>query len=173
MPNSLSMGPPRLVEIILLLKSIAIASACTLLAAPLRPTSRRAGVWGNRVSPHPRPRGVGGLRPPFIACLCPWVWYVFTLLLGARASCPHPGPCGRDARAPGVTPYPESEHAQGIPALTPLSTLGIIRCEGSHPARGPARLSRDDGPHLCTTRLILRGASGTFRVILSEAKGPA
>ncbi len=29
---------------------------------------------------------------------------------GVRAACAHPGHCGRDARAPGVTPYPTCEH---------------------------------------------------------------
>ncbi len=54
--------------------------------------------------------------------------YVCTLLTGARGSCPHPGHCRRDARAPGVTPYPTCEHVR--------SDGGVAQCFARRPCDG-------------------------------------
>ncbi len=52
------------------------------------------------------------VRPRYL-CIRPGATreQVFTPLPGARATCPHPGHCGRDARAPGVALYSKGEYA--------------------------------------------------------------
>ncbi len=99
------------------------------------PRPRPAGEWGNRVSPFPHPRkGLGGRSPPknkliFIAALCggaAWRAEVKTV----RSVLPpfQPPPAGGRSRVPspsgggsgrGPSPCPRSRDAGGTPALPP------------------------------------------------------
>ncbi len=97
------------------------------------PRPRPAGAWGNRVSPCPHPReGLGGRSPPrnnrmFIAVLCGGAAWTSEVTIVRRVQPPsQPPPAGGRRRVPsssgggsgrGPSPYPRSRDAGVTPAL--------------------------------------------------------